>query len=476
MEDDLKKIDALVKAAKVKEARRLISQYREAKIPRAYVLRLARLARATGLSEIAIRHLNPIVRPPAKSTVVATDLEKAVYAAVLTRIGAATEALEILQKVDKEKVPECLLYETYALVSRWNYKDTIPLLKKYVALTKLDAYSLCVGQVNLAAAYVHERKIREASTLLAVLRDKTREENLTQLYGNTLELSAQHAIFDGKWSEAGLFLSEAEKVLQESDGLDAFFVKKWRAISEMLKNPKRVEAVRKVRQSAILLKHWETVRDCDRFECIATRNEELYRHLYFGTPYADFRERLKKDFEKEPSLPEFYIWNMNGSASGNKNVTDGKSGGQLLHRLFKILTSDFYRPTRLAAIYSSLYPGEYFNPRSSPDRVHQAMKRLRIKLRDSRAGISIKEEDTTYSLVSSGSAGIKVYLEDPPTSHADARLAELKKLWPKDPFTVNDVIHALGISSRSGARLLLLGVNRGVLLREGKASLTTYRF
>ena len=33
---------------------------------------------------------------------------------------------------------------------------------------------------------------------------------------------------------------------------------------------------------------------------------------------------------------------------------------------FQVLTTDFYRPLRLGAIHAALYPGEYFNPVSSP--------------------------------------------------------------------------------------------------------------
>src|SRR5207302_175208 len=69
-------------------------------------------------------------------------------------------------------------------------------------------------------------------------------------------------------------------------------------------------------------------------------------------------------------------------------------------RMLQSLALDFYRPLQLAELHERLYPREYFNPFSSPDRVHQAARRLRRWLQENRIPLGISEELGQYRLSS----------------------------------------------------------------------------
>src|SRR5262249_52584108 len=121
-------IDSCIKEGKSAEAWRRISSAMNSRPPREYRVKLAVLARRAGKPNLALRILAPIVRPERKLLFVPTDLEKAEYAATLSRIGAVDEALSLLNSLDGTKLPEVSAYKSLALVSHWRYAETIPLL------------------------------------------------------------------------------------------------------------------------------------------------------------------------------------------------------------------------------------------------------------------------------------------------------------------------------------------------------------
>ena len=149
---DIEKINELIVSGHGAEARRLLRSLVEKKVPRAERLSLATLARRSNLHGVALRPLNPVVRPTGKRRRSLTDKEKAEYAASLSYIGAAPEALAILRTVNADGVPESLLYQAFAHFSQWDYAAPIPLLRKYLQSSLITDYQRLIGKVNLLAA------------------------------------------------------------------------------------------------------------------------------------------------------------------------------------------------------------------------------------------------------------------------------------------------------------------------------------
>lgn len=482
-------IDALIRAGSANAARRKLGGLARRKVPRPDALPLASLARRANLPGLALRLLNPIVRPSAKHVARASEAEAAEYAASLVRVGAVAEALEILKSIDGARHPEALLFESFALMTQWDYAATIPLLTRYLASPGLDAYAKLVGKVNLAAALVQERRHAPARACLEELRLETREPGLSLLHANSLELSAQQAVGERRWREAEHYLRDADQALRDSGSLDELFVRKWMAILALLRDGDAAakSLIARVRDEALARRHWETVRECDFHSAIVAHDDRLAVHLYFGTPFESYRRRIVAERGGKLDLPDRYPWALGDATPGMKRVDlDHLLGeaipgdeplkvGQAMHRLLATLASDFYRPRRIATLHAELYPREYFNPLSSPNRVHRVVHRLKRWLRRGRSPLVVVEENGMYRLHGMRPCRLVV-----PRGRTNARsehlLSRLAERATARPFSVGEAKAWLGVSERSAQRLLLGAVRDGALVREGAAAATRYRF
>ena len=219
------------------------------------------------------------------------------------------------------------LFKSFAYFSIWDYAQPISLLNDYVQVKSLTPYERLVGQVNLVAALVHERRHGEVEKQLPSLLEQTKEQKLTLLYGNILELSAQNAIFQGNLGRAERFLAQAEQALEGAKGTDLFYVQKWRAIIKLLGSANRdaLSDLEKIRYQARDRQNWETIRDCDSFEAIKTKNTQLAQRVYFGTPFESYRVRFLGDYGNALSLPSEYKWQLGpkGKTAGEFDVFTG---------------------------------------------------------------------------------------------------------------------------------------------------------
>ena len=292
------RLDRLLREGKGGMARRELETLYEIKVPRQFAASLGSLSWRASLPAFGIRVLNPIVRPKEKAPVVATEEEKAEYAACLIRLGAVEEASQLLSQLNAAALPRVFLYRAFIAVSRWDYAASIPLLIEYLAAKGLTKYQRMVAQVNLAAAYVSERDHQKATYLLRPLLYESSVKRSQLALGRVLELSAENFINQKKWDNAEAFLVKAESVLADSDGIDLFFVKKFRAVARVQRakgNPQSLDELRLVRTEAIRRAHWETARDLDRIEAVVKRDPALFAHVYFGTPFESFRQKMEED-------------------------------------------------------------------------------------------------------------------------------------------------------------------------------------
>jgi len=212
------------------------------RIPRAEAAALAGIARRVNLAPMALKLLHRFIYPSVPG-VVAADAEKIEYALSLVRVGAVAEAEGLLQSISDPGDPDAVFARVAALVSRWCYAETIPLLERYCEHPGVSPYRRLIGRVNLASALVFMRRDREASPLLAELARETKRQDLHLLHVNSLELSAQLALMAGKWAVAGRYLSSAHALLPEGAGVERLIIDKWRRIfSFRSRGPKRARS------------------------------------------------------------------------------------------------------------------------------------------------------------------------------------------------------------------------------------------
>jgi hypothetical protein len=482
LNEEIETINDFIRAGLGHRARRALRQVAGRKIPREKVREVANLARRANLLGLALRLLNPVVRPTGKALRVATDAEKAEYAASLTYVGASEEALTILRGINPRTVPDALLFQAFALFSQWDYAGAIPLLNAYLQTPGLGAYALLVGKLNLLAALVDERRHVEAENVSKEILQETEGKGFDFVRGSAWELAAQHYLFQRQWEKTEECLRQAEAILQESESLERFYVTKWTAILHFLRSgasPIALRRLEQVQEQARRLQHWETVRDCDRVIATSCQDSSLLTHVYFGTPYASLRRHLLDEYGQTVALPSSYVWQLDARRAADVTLDaflgEGPKhrrlkSGQLLHRLLKTLTSDFYRPVRVASAHFQLYPDDYFNPVSSPARVHEAVRRLRHWFQNERMPLTIDELGGFYRLRALGPCAVRVQREvvEPPW------VARLRAQWGEKSFSAPDAEKTLRMTGRSVRRLLKEGLERGFLTRQGNGPATRY--
>lgn len=486
MSDLLKQLSKQLAEGKTAEIAKVLRRINLKTVKRSEAFPIASIARRIDEPMIALRILNPLVRPTQGRPVRANEDEKSVYAGALIKIGGINEAIDILSSMDSIQVPMSALFLAHAYMAQWNYKDCIPILKNYLGNQSLDLERRLVGLVNLAASLIYEKEYASAEKILGSLLEESKN-TFPLLFGNSLELSAQLEVKRKNWKEARAFLRQAERIFQHVSGLDPFYVRKWTALVDLLENPSTSQVVRlnEVRTEAVNRRHWETIRDCDLHLAVVKRKRHLLTHLYFGTPYDSFRQRIFLDYGGPIQMPDRYILAEPVEAKPNKEINlieeilaSKRSSNTLSKQLACILVSDFYRPLRVASLFSQLYPGEYYNPDSSPRRVYTLIQNFRKAcLQEGNQIQLVSLQDDGYQLKIPKGIGIVIHHPRRAVSTDKKGIIEgLRNRFGTDPFNIRLATEGLNLSKSSFVRAMNSAIETGVIHKEGAGKGTTYRF
>lgn len=468
-------IDALIRGGRIGLARHELSAWLGGRVDRVHRRPLANLAWRVGLPLSGLKLLNAVVRPPPKSRVESTIEERLEYAACLIKVGAAEEGVELLRQVDPAQHPRSLLYQVFALVSRWSYRPTIPLLRQYIQLAGDDSYQVVVAQVNLIYAHLFLNEHGEGDRLIREVEEYANRENLQLIRAKSLELKCQSYLFQRDFSQAKATIETARSLIPE-DSLDGFFIRKLEQALALRNNP---DALNSIRQEAKDRSHWETLRDCDRLDSIFGGNKEALWKVYFGTPYPSYRSQLLTVAGlSEKDTPTRYCWTPQGEeARVQAHVEEGSVGRlslaqqPLLHRMLVTFCSDFYRPIRLASLFYQLHPEEFFHPESSPARIYDLVVRFRRKLKGT--PIQLLENGGEYRLGFSGP--IAIHVRSKMRAPAELNLEQIAENFGKDPFSAGEVARILNFPLRSAQRFLKEQTQSGKVEKNGAGKGTRYR-
>ncbi len=480
-------IDYLIQQGEGKQAQRELVSFFQSEIPRPVAAQAAALAWRAGRPELGLKLLNPWVRPSSRKPNVASVEEKIEYAACLVKIGASHEAHLLLATLSPEDPSRQFLIRAFVHITHWNYHEAKQLLSRYVRAKDIRPYDRLVGKVNLVEALIHEQIYDKALTGLRDLLHDSSLKRLTFIQAKVLELAAQFWIERGKYSGAEKYLRQAEKLLAKTDGLDSFFVRKWTVFSSFLRtrgNAKSLAQWTEIRAEAVTRNHWESVRDCDRFRALTFKDESLGRRIYFGTPHASFRSNLLEEWGPSFEPGDRYLWQLGEKEASSvgldltetsPTLRDGIRPDSLLHRLLSTLTSDFYRPFRVAAIFARLYPEEFYSPTNSPPRVHVAVQRLRALFLELKISLQVLESDGSYRLFAPSPFAILMPAKDEEGKIGSHFLSTIRREWPSTPFSVKEVSIVLRCSPRTALSHVTAALGEGELSKEGKGRSTRYR-
>lgn len=451
-----------------------------AKVPRQWRLRLANVCRRAGLISQGLRLLSPIIHPDRNRWRVDADaFELSEYAVLLQKCGAINEALRTLQRVDSGRVPDSLLYQAFCHFSQWQYHQAIPLLRKYLEMD-LAPYARLVGRVNLAAALVATEQLDQALEQLVVNIEMARAGGFTRLEGNSLELSAQIHIRSRNFFAAEKNLDEAARLLGSESTSDQLFVRKWQAVLSGF-NAGSAAPIKVFREEALSRGHWESVREADLYILSIEFEKHAFDHLVFGTPFEFYRQRIYRELKTVPDADSM-IYGVAGARtldllSGQLRDDSRLKAGQAIHRLLNVLLRDLYRPLRVGGLFSELFPHDYFDIHSSPDRVHQILRRTRRWLEQQRIPIVIDEHTGAYRIAFTGDFAFALPLNHPDggVTQMTVQFEKLAKRYGEAPsFTAREAREELGIPLTSFNRLISWALAAGQVERLGTGAKTQY--
>jgi tetratricopeptide (TPR) repeat protein len=454
--------DAFLKAGQIGKAVHALHGLNSAKVPRALRLPLARICRRCGLVAEGLRLLMPVVRSERGSE--GTPGEQAEYAILLVRNGAVREAQTLLAR---NPAPESSLFRAFAHFAQWEYEAAIPHLQNYLTQPVGD-YQALVGRVNLGAALVATDRADEGLVLLCENIDIALRGGHGRLAGNCLELRSQIHLKRGDFAAALADLREAELKL---GGNDLFFVRKWRAVAEAM-DTRSPQPLRAIRAEALERREWENLRDIDSQTLRLGFDQKLFDHLYFGTPFAAFRANLCTEFNARPSAGEYIL----GEGPRRLDLySDPKM--KTPQKLVEILLRDFYRPFSLGNLFAELFPGEYFDIFTSPDRVHQVLRRARAWISGEKLDLSVAHEGGRFRAVPGAGLTIVLPRERTGLDPVERRLRDLRSALGASPyFSASEAERHLDLSRPALNRLLSRGVESGQLRRFGATRAIRYYF
>jgi tetratricopeptide (TPR) repeat protein len=473
----INKCDAEIRAGRPGAAANLIRALTLSNIPREYRLPLATLCRRAGLTTFGLKLLTPVIRPDGGSwKEKPADAEISEYAVLLARHGSIGEALDLLSKIDTNASPETHLSRGFCHCLRWEYAEALPHFEAYLR-SNPSAYQVLIARVNMASALVSLGRFEEALAAVNGNIEQAREGNSARLLANSLELRAQIQFNLSRMAECKRDLHEAGQVLA-GETSDQLMLRKWKSVLAATETGD-TKPLWEFRNEAQTRGHWESVREADFFLLKFAFNQEQFEHLVFGTPYQSYRDRVLKEFGRQPSSSyvlggreaAFVMDLVSGSVSGTIGLSPGKKN----HQLIDVLTRDFYRPTRLSSVFSELYPNEYFDIFSSPARVRMAVNRLRQWIGSSGLPLELRF-DAGYILRPLPGMGLRIPFTRGTVDQQNVQWQRLSSAMPgSHEVSVSQIQGLLDVSASSALRLATWAVQAGHLERVGQGRSTRYR-
>jgi tetratricopeptide (TPR) repeat protein len=469
--------DLLIKAGKISAATELISGLNLAQVPRSSRQALAKICRRVDLFGHGLRLLQPLIRQEKKNFEPATAGEICEYSVLLSRIGLRQEAMNLLKTVDASVVPEALLYLAYCHVFDWDYDQAVEPLEKFLA-SGADSYSKLIARVNLISSYIATTQFAKAAELLIVTIELAEQASATRLVGNCLELRGRLQLQQGNFAESRADLNRALEIFHSAQSYDRLFVDKWQSVMTALEQ-RSTEPLLHFRKEAFLRKEWDSVREADMFTLKVQFNQNLFDHLNFGTPMSGYRRRIQNEVGGQVSAS--YLLGQEGSncldlQTGHLDHAEDFSPGKKIHCVLSALVKDFYVPRSIGALFSELYPDDYFDINSSPRRVRQLILRTRQWLKESKIPARIEQSGGGYQFSIYGSFSICIPFGNHSLGSNSVHWQQLKNRFPAGvPFSARQACHILNWPRSSFLVVAEWALKAGELKKSGKGRTVLYQ-
>ena len=442
-------------------------------VPRRFRVPLANLSWRSGIPYWGMKLMAPVMMSEqAQARDDATAIEQIEYSLLLQKIGSISEALLRLSKINSEKNPKTLLYRAFCHFSLWESDQAGPVLEKYINENSLSLNDQLVGEVNLLAAYIGAQQFEKATELSNSLQESLKTNQKTKLLGNVFELKAQIDIYNNDLKSAENNLEQSRLYLLNDTSASSLFLKKWSAYLEAYK-VNDVEPLLRFKKEAQKAQHSETLRDVDMLLLKINFDKKLFKRLIYGTPYESFHNRAKAflgidlPFQETEQLGESQnILNLQKGTLNEKAIINP---GKDIHKLLYTLCSDLYRPWSLGALHEKLWPDEYFNVFSSPNKIHQLVHRTKSLIKDNKLKLKIESSELTYSM-NTEKQSLILDLNKKTPDFNEFLLEKIKNHFSEEEFTSKDVRKEFNYSKSSLQRFFQWceDENRLIVKKSGK--------
>lgn len=476
------KCDELLRAGRLNEAAAMLSALDLKKVPRQQRLELAGLCRRANLLNLGLRLLTPVVHDRLGEAVAkATPHEWAEYAVLLQRSGGVREAINILSRPGMQNFAQAPMYTAYCYFNLWEYGAAIPFLQKYLSGDLTD-YARLIGNTNLAAAFNFNGQSAEGALLAAQNSKIAKAKGFVRLQCNNLELLAQSHFESKDYKQARRAIETASSVLSGVGTIDQLYIRKWGAALKAVET-KNATPLANFRAEALREKHFESVREADLLSLQIEFSEESFRKLYFGTPFQGYRARIERVLERK--MNDLECIHGSATAPSRLNLQTGELTGfnvdfpvgTGIHQCLEVLLRDLYKPLSVCALFSELFPGEYFDIESSPNRVHQVVSRTRRWLTDNDFPMELEEQDGRYLLSVDKRLQVVVGLRAQLAEWESVQVLRLKKRFPESAeMSAGEIRDVLQLTPANFKRLSVWAVENGALIKKGVRAGTTYIF
>ena len=188
-------------------------------------------------------------------------------------------------------------------------------------------------------------------------------------------------------------------------------------------------------------------------------------------------------FLDEKIKNKFYFNEKNDTAKQEVNFLEifGKEiphGFELTSKLFCHLISDQYSPMTVGTIHSKIYPDDFFNPFSSPDKVYQILKRLN-KLTKQSFDLEVQNKKNKYQISYQQFKNQNLYLEKEQvillSSPKKIFENQLKANFANNPFTALQLSKHYKVSKRTINRWIKILEEQQVVKKEGQGKNTRFK-
>lgn len=467
------------------KSRELLKKYSPLFGPREFATQLAEFALRVHMPLFALKKLHKYVRPENDLAIVATDLEKTIYASALYHLGAVEDAQIILKNIDRQKNPEAHFHLARSYMHMWDYASAATHLRTYLQQGNFDDYRKLCTRVNLAAALISVSRLEEAEIELIEVLEVCESCQHVLLAGNCYELLGQVYFFKKQHEKSLIFLNLAESKLKNQTGWYLLFVHKWILLNEIAMGQNHVALNTKLIllvQQAAKLEQWNTIRDLDYFVAVFSANAYLKTKVVFGSNKHFIK--LRSHFYNVAGATKLkqFLWVpypvnekqiLNGpSADFIFDIKDFKCNS-LISKTFYALVSDLYEPSKLGEIFAQVYRGEVFNPYTSPGRVLKLLKRLDSWFIQKSIPLRVYFKKSAFEIRSSRNCTV-VIRKNQSDQPAQAEFHSLKELLKDNRMNVKMICQKLQSSESTVLRLVNRALAHGIIAREGTGKSTRY--